>query len=253
MSDLSGRRVLITGSTRGIGRASAALFHARGAEVVVHGRKQAAVDATVGALQGADGAPVRGVAAELEHRDQGRKLAQAAGEVDILVNCAGVYDERPIADSDAAFWDWMLAINLTAPWTLAQALLPGLRKRRGVIVNVSSDAGVIGYGGSTVYAASKGALVGLTRALAIELAPEVRAVAICPGPVDTDMAETIIQRTPDPEATRRQWERTPMLRRMATAEEIAATIVFAASPAASYVTGAIISVDGGSTTGKHVP
>lgn len=252
MSDLHGKRVLVTGSTRGIGRAAAALFLARGAQVIVHGRTAAGVLAALGELQRPGRPAPRGVAADLALRDDCRRLAAEAGDVDVLVNGAAIYAEIPMAQSDPAFWDRMMAINLTAPWLLAQALLPGLRRRRGVIVNIASEAGLIGFTDSAVYSASKGALTGLTRALAVELAPEVRAVAVCPGPVDTDMAEAIFRQSPDPAATRQQWERGPLLRRMATAEEIAETIVFLASPAAAYITGAVIAVDGGATAGKHV-
>lgn len=252
MSDFAGRRVLVTGSTRGVGRAAAALFRAGGAEVIVHGRTAADVEAATAALQRAPGAAITGIAADLESREACHRLAAQAGEVDVLVNCAAIYDEVSIADSDVDFWDRMMAINVTTPWLLSKALLPGLRRRRGIIVNIASEAALLGYPNSSVYSASKGALVGLTRALAVELAPEVRAIAICPGPIDTDMAAAIFEKSPDPAAVRRQWERGPLLRRMASAEEIARAIVFAASPAAAYVTGATISVDGGSTIGKRV-
>jgi NAD(P)-dependent dehydrogenase (short-subunit alcohol dehydrogenase family) len=252
LSDFAGKRVLVTGSTRGVGRATAALFHRRGAAVLMHGRADHAVRAAAAELREGDGPRAVGIAADLERREECQRLAREAGEIDILVNCAAIYDEVAMAQSDAAFWDRMMAVNLTAPWLLSRALLPGLRHRRGVIVNVASEAALIGYANSSVYSASKGALVGLTKALAVELGPAVRAIAICPGPIDTDMAEAIFRRSPDPAATRRQWERTPMLRRIATAEEIAAAVVFAASPAAAYITGSVIVVDGGSTAGKRV-
>jgi NAD(P)-dependent dehydrogenase (short-subunit alcohol dehydrogenase family) len=220
--------------------------------VIVHGRGGDAVQAIVADLTRAGGAEVLGIAADLARRDECRRLAQEAGDVDVLVNCAAIYDELAVAQSDPAFWDRMMAINLTAPWLLSQALVPGLRRRRGVIVNVASEAALVGYANSGVYSASKGALVGLTRALAVELAPEVRAVAVCPGPIDTDMAAAIFRQSADPDAARRQWERGPLLQRMASAGEIAQTVVFVASPAAAYITGAVIPIEGGSTAGKRV-
>ena len=185
-------------------------------------------------------------------REETKRLAANAGEIDILVNCAGIYVEKSIADSDEPFFDRTVEINLTAGFLLARALLPTLRKRHGVIVNVSSDAGLVGYGGSSVYAASKGAVIGLTKALAVELAPDVRAVCICPGPVATDMMENAVKATSDPETARRQWAGFPLLGRVATPSEIAETIVFAASTAASFATGSIIAIDGGTTAGKRV-
>jgi meso-butanediol dehydrogenase/(S,S)-butanediol dehydrogenase/diacetyl reductase len=246
----SGKRVLVTGSTRGIGRATAGLFTANGAEVIIHGRGEADVERTVRQLS--DGGRVRGVAADLARRKETRRLAATVGDIDILVNCAGIYVEKSIADSDEAFFDRTIEINLTAGFLLARLLLPALRERHGVIVNVGSDAGLVGYGGSSVYGASKGAVIGLTKALAVELAPDVRALCICPGPVATDMMEDAVNATPDPEATRRQWANFPLLARVAQPHEIAETIVFAASPAASFATGSIIAIDGGTTAGKRV-
>ena len=145
--------------------------------------------------------------------------------------------EAPIAETSEALWDETIAVNLTAAWMLSRALLPGLRRRRGVIVNVASDAGLLGYAGCAAYCASKGALIGLTRALAVELAPDVRAVAVCPGPVETDMMREAVAAAPDPEAARRTWATCTMLRRVATPAEIAEAIAFAASPRAAYMTG----------------
>lgn len=246
----SGERVLVTGSTRGIGRATAELFLAKGADVIVHGRRQGDVDHVVAQLGMGD--RLKGYAADLARRSDTQHLAEAAGEIDILVNCAGIYAEKSIADTDEAFFDNMIEINLTAGFLLVRALLPVLRARHGVIVNVSSDAGLVGYGGSSAYAASKGAIIGLTKALAVELAPDIRALCVCPGPVATDMMENALQATSDPEAARRQWANFPMLGRVAEPREIAEAIVFAASPRAGFATGSIITVDGGTTAGKRV-
>jgi len=250
--EFAGRTVLVTGSTQGIGAATARLFLERGAETILHGRSAERVAGAVDVLRGLFGPRVRGVGADLEDRRECRRLAAEAGAVDVLVNCAGVFKEAPVAATDLAFWDTTLAINLTAPWVLSKALLAGLRARRGVIVNVGSDAGLLGYAGCVAYCASKGALIGLTRALATELSPDVRTVCVCPGPVETDMMRASVDAAPDPEAARRQWASYPMLGRVATPTEIAEAILFAASPAASFVTGAVLAVDGGVTAGKRV-
>jgi NAD(P)-dependent dehydrogenase (short-subunit alcohol dehydrogenase family) len=246
----SGKRVLVTGSTRGIGRATAELFLAKGAHVILHGRQQDEVERISAQLRH-DGR-LTGYAADLARRSETKRLADRAGEIDILVNCAGICVERSIADTDEAFFDNTIEINLTAAFLLVRALLPALRARQGVIVNVSSDSGLLGYGGSSAYAASKGAVIGLTKALAVELSPDVRAVCVCPGPVATDMMENAVKATPDPAAARRQWASFPMLGRVAEPHEIAEAIVFAASTAASFATGSIIAVDGGTTAGKRV-
>jgi NAD(P)-dependent dehydrogenase (short-subunit alcohol dehydrogenase family) len=244
--------VLITGSTRGIGHAAARGFLAAGADVIVHGRNQAAADRVAGTLAGNGSGRIEAIAADLADRDAQIRLADAAGEIDVLVNCAGIFEDRRLEHADAEHWRRTIEINLTAPWRIARVLLPGLRNRRGVIVNVSSDSALLGYAGSIAYCASKGALVGLTRALAVELAPDVRVVCVCPGPVDTDMLNEAIRREADPAAARRQWNSYTMLNRAAAPEEIAEAILFAASPRCSFQTGSVIVVDGGATAGRRM-
>jgi NAD(P)-dependent dehydrogenase (short-subunit alcohol dehydrogenase family) len=243
----TGKRVLVTGSTRGIGRATAELFQEKGADIILHGRSAAEV-----ARLAEIGGHVEGFAADLSQRSEVMKLAEAAGQVDILVNCAGIYIEKSIAETDEAIFDRTIEINLTAAFLLSRALLPKLRRSRGIIVNVSSDSGLVGYGGGSAYSAAKGALIGLTKALAVELAPDIRALCICPGPVATDMMEKAVQAASDPDAARRQWASFPMLGRVAEPREIAEAICFAASPAASYATGSIIVIDGGTNAGKRI-
>ena len=250
--EFTGKTVLVTGSTRGIGAAAARLFLERGAEVILHGRSTERVAGAVDVLRGLFGPRVRGIGADLADRAACRRLAAEAGAVDVLVNCAGVFKEAPVAATDLAFWDTTLAINLTAPWVLSTALLPALRARAGVIGHVASEAGLLGYAGCVAYCASKGALIGLTRALATELSPGVRIVCVCPGPVETDMMRESVAAAPDPEAARRQWASYPLLGRVAQPEEIAEAILFAASPSASFITGAVLTVDGGTTAGKRV-
>jgi NAD(P)-dependent dehydrogenase (short-subunit alcohol dehydrogenase family) len=242
------RRVLITGSSRGIGLAIAKRFARVGDEVLVHGVTHKAAIAALAKIEG----KAQAFGADLADKDQIAKLIADAGSVDVLVNCAGIYEDMPMATASEADWDRTIAVNTTAPWLLSRGLLPVLRERKGVIVNIGSDAGVLGYAGCVAYCASKGAVIGLTKALAVELAPEVRALCVCPGPVATDMMEQSVMKAPDPDAERLRWASFPHMRRIADPAEIAEAAFFAASPDCSFATGSVIMVDGGVTAGKRV-
>lgn len=246
----SARKVLVTGSTRGLGHATALKFLEQGAEVIIHGSNQTLLDAVISDLGGDYRQQIRGCVAELSDRKAQDRLADFAGDLDVLVNCAGIYEEVRLSDADEAHWRKTIEINMTAPWRLVRALLPGLKRKGAVIVNVGSDSALLGYAGSIAYCASKGGLVGLTRALATELAPMIRVLCVCPGPIDTDMMRMSVAAQPDSAAARRQWQSLPLLKRFATPEEIAEAILFAASPSCSFQTGSLIVVDGGTTAGR---
>ena len=250
--EFAGKTILVTGSTRGIGAAAAALFLEHGGSVILHGRKQADIDSTIASLSRQHAGRVRGFAADLSDRAQCRSLAKGVGAIDILVNCGGTFREASIAETSFTTWDETIAVNLTAPWVLSQTLVPTLRQRAGVIVNVGSDAALLGYAGCVAYCASKGALVGLTRALATELAPEVRVLCVCPGPTDTDMMRDSVAAAPDEAKARQQWASYTLLNRVARPDEIAEAILLAASPRASFMTGSVIMADGGASAGKRV-
>jgi NAD(P)-dependent dehydrogenase (short-subunit alcohol dehydrogenase family) len=250
--EFAGKTILVTGSTRGIGTVTAALFLERGGSVILHGRRQAAVDAAVARLSAIRSGRVWGFAADLSDRTECRALAAGIETLDILVNCGGIFQEAAIGETSLALWEETIAVNLAAPWVLSQALLPKLRAGRGVIVNVASDAALLGYSGCVAYCASKGALVGLTRALATELAPDVRVLCICPGPTETDMLRESIAAAPDQDKARQQWASYTLLNRVASPAEIGEAILLAASPRATYLTGSVIMADGGATAGKRV-
>lgn len=249
---LAGKRILITGSTRGIGHAAARRFKSEGALVLIHGRDARTVEAAAADLSSPAGPAVTGLCGDLADREGCDRLITSCGDIDVLINCAGVLETATVEASSEELWRRVMEVNVTAPWRLARGLLPGLRRRHGVIVNVSSDAGLLGYSQNTVYCASKGALIGLTRALAAELAPDVRVLCVCPGPVDTDMMRLAVASEPDPAAARRSWADGPLLQRVASPDEIAGAIAYAASSDCSFATGNLIVVDGGTTTGKRI-
>jgi len=242
-----GKTVLVTGGTRGIGRATAAAFLAAGARVAVNGRAQDSVARAIDALGGGDRlAAAPGDVGTLAGCEAAVSAAlEAFGGLDVLVNSAGIYDRRPIAETDEAFWDAMMDINVKGTYFCSRAALPALRDTGGCIVHLASIAGLEGYGGSTAYCASKGAVVNLTRSMALELAPTVRVNCVCPGVVDTDMARDVLAVDGDL-SDEAEWH---PLKRVATAEEVAAAILYLASPEAGFVTGVALPVDGGVTAG----
>jgi NAD(P)-dependent dehydrogenase (short-subunit alcohol dehydrogenase family) len=237
--DLEGLSALVTGSTSGIGRAAALEMGKRGAEVVVHGRDIARGGALVDTIT-ADGGKARFAAADLSDPDQLDDLVEQAGPVDVLVNNAGFAWFGPTAELDVATFDQLFTANVRAPYLLVAALAPKMAARRsGSIINIGSMAGQIGLAGGAAYGATKAALASMTRSWAAEFSPSgIRVNAIAAGPVLTaaDGPERI-----------RALGATTLLSRAAQPGEIADVIAFLASPTSSYVTGAVIAVDGGRT------
>lgn len=247
--DFSGKRVIVTGSTRGIGRETARLFLEAGADVVIHGRSRSGVDSTVAALGGG-----AGIAADLSTLAGCRELVDRAldhlGGLDVLVNNAAVGDGGTIEESDEALWQATMDINLRAPFFLTRHALPALRASRGNVVMVSSVSGLMGHAdGSTVYCTSKGGLNNMTRAMALELAGEVRVNAVAPGPVDTDMHRIPARQSGDEDGYFTDINAWVPMGRIGTVGEVARGVLWLASDDASLATGIILSLDGGAAAG----
>ena len=248
----NGKAVLVTGASRGIGRATAKAFLDAGARVAINGRTREFVARAIDSLGANDQlvaapgdiATVAGCEAVV-----GAAL-DGLGGLDILVNNAGVLKIAQMADSDEPVWDSIIDINVKGTYFCSRAALPALKEARGAIVNVASEAGLNGYPGLTVYCASKGAIVNLTRAMSQELAPTVRVNCVCPGVIDTDMARIGFALEGDAAAGLEKEAKLYPMKRIGTADEVASAILYLASSDAGFVTGAALAIDGGATAGR---
>ncbi|MBS0232352.1 MAG: SDR family oxidoreductase [Proteobacteria bacterium] len=246
MADLSGKTALVTGASRGIGRASALALAAAGAQVLVHyGSSPAQADETVAAIR-ADGGRAEAVTADMEASDGPFALAKQVRQIvgarlDILVANAGISNSATIADTKVEDFDRLFAVNVRAPFFLVQQLLPILGDGSSVIF-VSSLVAHAAVGTLSAYAATKGAIDTLVKHFAAELGPRgIRVNAVAPGVVDTDMSS--FTKT---EQGRAAVMGLQALKRVAKAEDIAGAVTFLASEGARWVSGDTLRVDGGS-------
>ena len=246
--ELKGRTALVTGGASGIGEATVRLLAAEGARVAIVDK-----DAERGAALAAElGDSVIGVAADLTSDDDCRQAVEstalAFGGIDVLVNNAGVNDGVDLDQSPADFMR-SLQRNLFHVYAVTHHARDHLRKANGAIVNVSSKVSVTGQGSTSGYAAAKGGVNALTREWAVALAKDgVRVNCVVPAECDTPQYENWFKTLPDPAGTRAAIEAlVPLGRRMTSKEEIAAMIVFLASPVSAHTTGQIVFVDGGYT------
>ena len=235
-ASLEGKLALVTGGSRGIGRAIALELGRAGAEVVVGyrtGREEA--DSVAAAIGG------RALEADVSDAESAKALVEAAGDVDVLVNNAGLTRDGLLVRMSDEDWRTVIDTNLSSVfYTCRAAARPMMRKRAGSIVNVSSIVGVRGNGGQTNYAASKAGIIGFTKSLARELGSRnVRANVVAPGYVTTQLTDVL-----PPEATDAMLANTP-LGRLGDPEDVAGAVRFLCSDAAAFVTGDVLLVDGG--------
>ena len=241
--DLTGRVAIVTGASRGIGRAVARTLASAGASVVAGARGDHAAE-VAGEITAAGG---KAIAVTLDVTDEASiaaavaSAASAFGKVDILVNNAGITRDTLMLRMKRDDWDAVIATNLTGAFTCTQAVLKGMVKQRyGRIVTISSVVGQSGNAGQANYAASKAGLIGFSKALAREVASRnITVNVVAPGLIDTDMTRAIT------DAAHQDWAASIPLGRLGTPDDIAAAVCFLASDAASYITGHVLAVNGG--------
>jgi NAD(P)-dependent dehydrogenase (short-subunit alcohol dehydrogenase family) len=246
----AGRTAFITGAGSGIGRAAALRLAGEGAIVAAVDIDQPSADETVAIIQRAGGkgfALQCDVAEENSMQAAAAEAARTAGEIDILFNNAGIAVRHPVGEQDMEGLDRVLRINIRGAFLCAKSVLPYLTRPGGVIINTASIVGVVGVRNRAAYSLSKGALITLTKNMALDYAPEgIRVNAVCPGFVETGMTKGLFT---DAEKAERIRLMHP-LGRFAAADDIAAAVAFLASDDAAFITGQALAVDGGFTAGR---
>lgn len=235
-----------TGAAHGIGRAIALRFVEEGATVFALDREERGLSELAGAASTASR-----ISAVVCDCSDGNSVAAAAarigegGAIDVLVNNAGMNPRpRSLTETEPADWDDVIDGNLRSVYLVSRALIPRMAPG-GSVVNLGSILGLTGVKSCSAYTASKGAIIALTRSMARDYAPNLRVNCICPGAVETEMFETYLARSADPEAERRRIESAIPLGRLGTPEDVAEAALFLASADASYITGAVLTIDGG--------
>jgi 3-oxoacyl-[acyl-carrier protein] reductase len=241
---LTGRVAIVTGGSRGIGAASAALLAEGGAAVVVSGRDADRLDRAVKELT-ASGNTVVGVVADVASREDAERLVDTArqrfGRLDVLINNAGITRDTLLVRMKDEDWDRVLEVNLRGAFLMTRAATKlMMRQKSGRIINIASTAGVMGNAGQTNYSAAKAGLIGFTKAAARELAHwSIQVNAVAPGLIDTDMTAAV------PETARQALLAQIPLGRSGTAREVAEVVRFLAGDGSAYITGQVLHVNGG--------
>jgi meso-butanediol dehydrogenase / (S,S)-butanediol dehydrogenase / diacetyl reductase len=251
--NLQDRVAVVTGSGSGIGRASALEFALAGARVVVVDINGSAAAETVAQIQSAGGAAIA-VEADVASPDSVQRLVAETlrlfGKINVLMNNAAIQVNKTVEDTSVEEWNREMAVNIGGIFLCCKYFFPHLRKTKGNIVNMSSVNGFFTEPMCAGYCATKAAIIGLTKAMAIDHGKEgIRVNCICPGYIDAGLAEGYFEAQPDPQAARAAAGKLHALWRIGRAEEVGRAAVFLASDEASFITGAALTVDGGFSSG----
>lgn len=247
--DFTGKVAIVTGAARGIGRAAAEAFAESGAKVIVgdidekEGKKVASEmdgEARFIKLDVSDSESVQNLVSEVK---------DLYGKIDILVNNAGIFYTEDIVDTPEEEWDKLMGVNLRGAYLCCHYIVPEMiEQQSGVVVNIASEAGIVGIGGQVAYNVSKAGLISMTKSMAVDFAEDgIRVNAVCPGTTETPLFLNALDEADNPEELRRTYEGIRPLNRLGDPDEIAAAILAMASEELGYATGSILSIDGGYT------
>ncbi|MBX8632511.1 MAG: SDR family oxidoreductase [Thermoplasmata archaeon] len=246
--EFNGRSVIVTGGTSGIGLATASLFAERGANVIITGKSREKGQKALKSIRGkGDTEFFKGNVSSVTDAEKLVSLAERKhGGLDILVNNAGVYLAKKIDETSEEEWDWIINTNLKGVYITSRFSIPLLKKSRGCIVNVASVSGLVGVRNEAAYCASKGGVIQLTKAMALDYASDgIRVNAVCPGDVETPMMWEALNRVDDRNLAVEKDKALHPLGRFGRAEEVAKLILYLSSADAAFITGSAVSIDGG--------
>lgn len=250
---LKDKVTIVTGAGSGIGAATAVLFAKEGAKVVAADIEKQKGTRTVDLIKSNNGEAIF-IQVDLAVADSIKKMVESTIEnyskLDILVNNAGIYLQANVVETSEKDWDRIMAVNLKGAFLCCKFSIPEMIKdgKSGVIVNVGSEAGIVGIKNQVAYNVSKAGIIELTKSMAVDFAPQnVRVNCVCPGTTETELVKEALSKAQNPEKARRELETVRPANRLGRPEEIAYGILYLASDESSYATGAILSIDGGYT------